>query len=357
MSTLLTDIRYALRMLLKAPGFTVIAVVALALGIGANTAIFSVVNAVLLRPLPYPEPDKLILLREKTPVFPGGSVSYPNYLDWREAQRTLTDLVLLRRVDVNFAMLSGDTAPERFGGAQVSYNFLAVLGLKPRLGRDFTEADDVPNGPKVALISDKLWQRRFGGSATVLGQQVVLNGVPREIIGVLPPDLQYPRRAEIYVPLGDVRGQENVLARGNHPGFSALGRLKPGVTIEQADADLNTIAAALEQKYPDTNTGRRIDARRLLDAAVGDYRHSLNLPAWLRLVRIADRVRECREPAARARRFAEQGTRSSRRARSWPLAPRTTASHGKHAARAGRRRVRNHARGLECRCDQGAQPS
>ena len=277
MNTLLSDIRYAVRMLLKAPGFTVIAILALALGIGANTAIFSVVNAVLLRPLPYPEPEKLILLREKTPVFPNGSVSYPNYIDWREGQRTFTDVALLRRVDANFAMISGDTEPERIGGAQVTYNFLAVVGLKPRLGRDFAEADDVPNGPKVAMISEKLWHKRFGGSSTVLGQQVSLNGVPREIVGVLPADLQYPRKADIYVPLGDVRAQEGVLMRGNHPGFSALGRLKPGVTIEQAGADLDAIAAALEQKYPDTNTGRRVNARPLLDAAVGEYRYSLHL--------------------------------------------------------------------------------
>ncbi len=277
MNNFLPDLRYAVRMLLKAPGFTVIAILALALGIGANTAIFSVVNAVLLRPLPYPQPDKLIVLREKTPTFPGGSVSYPNYLDWREAQRSFTDLALLRRSNVNFAMLGGDTAPARLGGAQVSWNFLAIVGLKPRLGRDFTEADDVPNAPKVALITEKLWQTRFGGSDKVLGQQVTVDGEAREIIGVLPSELRYPRLSEIYIPLGDVRKQENVLQRGNHPGFSTLGRLKPGVTLEQAKSDLDTIAAALEQKFPDTNTGRRVDMRPLLEAAVGDYRHSLKL--------------------------------------------------------------------------------
>jgi putative ABC transport system permease protein len=277
MSTFLADLRYAVRMLAKAPGFTVIAVLALALGIGANTAIFSVVNAVLLRPLPYPEPDNLILLRERTPTFPSGSVAYPNYLDWREGQRSFTDIALLRRSNVNFASMGGETEPERIPGAQVTWNLMAVLGLKPRLGRDFVESDDVPNAHKVAIVTHEFWQKRFGGAADILGKQIMVNGVPREIIGVAPPELQYPRLSQIYVPLGDLRQEPGVLARGNHGGWSALGRLKPGVTLQQATADLDAICAVLEQKYPDTNTGRRIDARRLLEVAIGDYRHSLNL--------------------------------------------------------------------------------
>lgn len=277
MSTLLSDIRYAVRMLLKAPGFTVIAILALALGIGANTAIFSVVNAVLLRPLPYPDPDKLISIRERTATFPNGSVSYPNYLDWREGQRSFTDIALLRRGNLNVASVAGDTAPERIGAAQVTWNFLTVLGIKPQLGRDFAEADDVPNGPKVALISENLWQTHFGGSDAVLGKQIVVDGVTREIIGVVPRELQFPRLSQIYVPLDDLRKQENVLSRDNHPGFSALGRLKPGVTLQQATADLDAIAATLEQKYPATNTSRRVFTASLLEVTVGDYRHSLNL--------------------------------------------------------------------------------
>ncbi len=274
---MITDLKYAIRMLLKAPGFTLIAVVALALGIGANTAIFSVVNAVLLRPLPYPEPDKLILVREKTATFPIGSVSYPNYLDWREGQRSFTDLALLRRTSVNFALMGGDAAPERMGGAQVTWNFLSVLGMKPKIGRDFAESDDVPNAGKVVLISDSVWRQQFGGRDSVLGTQVMVDGVPREIIGVLPAEVRYPRLAQIFLPLGDLRAEPEVLQRGNHPGFSALGRLKPGVTIAQASADLNAVAIALDQKYPDTNTTRRITTDRMLEAAVGDYRHSLHL--------------------------------------------------------------------------------
>ncbi len=273
----MTDLRYAFRQLLKQPGFTLVAVLALALGIGANTAIFSVVHAVLLRPLPYPEPEKLIVLREKTSTFPNGSVSYPNYLDWREGQRSFTDLALLRRNNVNFALAGGESVPERIGAAQITWNFLAVLGVQPKLGRDFREADDVPNAAKVALISEALWQRQFGGAGNVLGQQVIVDGVPREVIGVLPANVGYPRLAQIYLPLGDLRQQESVLSRGNHPGFSVLGRLKPRVTMPQAEADLNAIAAALEQKYTDTNTSRRVNMAQLLEVAVGDYRHSLNL--------------------------------------------------------------------------------
>jgi putative ABC transport system permease protein len=277
MQTLLADIRYAFRMIGKSPGFSALAILAFALGIGANTAIFSVVNAVLLRPLPYPEPQRLISIREKTATFPASSVSYPNFLDWRAAQHSFTDIALFRRESYNVSTPKGGIAPERIGGGRIMFNFLTVLGVAPQLGRDFTEADDVPNGPKVALISDKLWRTRFGASREVLGQKLLIDSVSYEIIGVMPSIVRHPRLAEIYVTVGDERAKPNNLIRDNHPGLGAIGRLKPGVTIEQADADLNTIAAALEQKYPDTNTGRRISLASLLESSVGQYRQSLYL--------------------------------------------------------------------------------
>ena len=275
MQTLFSDIRYAFRMIAKQPGFAALAVLAFALGIGANTAIFSVVNAVLLRPLPYPEPERLINIRERTPAYPSGAVSYPNFLDWRASQHTFTDISLFRRESYNVSTPKGGIAPERIGGGRVMFNFLSVLGVPPQLGRDFTEADDVPKGPKVTLISDKLWRTRFGGSRDVLGKQLLIDSVPYEIIGVMSPVMRLPRLAEIFVPLGDVRAEPGVLLRDNHPGLVAIGRLKASASLDQANADMDTIAAALEKKYPDTNTGRRLSLQRLLESSVGQYRQSL----------------------------------------------------------------------------------
>ena len=274
---LLQDLRFALRMLVKQPAFTAIAVLTLALGIGANTAIFSVVNAVLLRPLPYPQPDKLIVLRERTNTFESGSVSYLNYLDWRAGQHSFTDIALVRREAFNFATVGGDASPDRVNGARVTFNYLAILGTKPLIGRDLTETDDQPGSTPVVVISENLWRTRFGRSQKVLGQQVMVDSVQRQIVGVLPAEVKFPRLTQIWVPLGDLRKDENVLQRGNHPGFSSLGRLRPGISIQQANADLDTIAAALEKQYPDTNTGRRLQMRPLLEASVGEYRHSLDL--------------------------------------------------------------------------------
>ena len=264
-------------MLRKQPGFTAIAILTLALGIGANTSIFSVVNAVLLRPLPYPQPDRLVLIRERTNIFDSGSVSLPNYLDWRASQRGFTDLALFRRGDANLSGATSDVEAERVSSARVSYNFLSVLGVPPELGRDFRESDDVPHCKKVALISDGLWKRRFGGSRGVIGQSIMLDGVQREIIGVLPANVQLPRKVQVFITLEDLRADKDYVDRGNHPGFSALGRLKPNVTLAQGTADLNTIAAELERRYPDSNAGRRVTTLILLDSAVKDYKHGVTL--------------------------------------------------------------------------------
>ena len=278
MQNLFHEIRYALRTLMKAPVFSVISILVLGLGIGANTAIFSVVNAVLLRPLPYPDPDRLVLLRESTSTFPNGSVSYPNYLDWRASQHSFTDLALVRRESFNFAVSAGgDAAPDRVNGGRVTYNYLSILGVRPLIGRDLTEADDQPGSAPVVLIGERIWRTRFAKSAGVLGQQVVVDGVPRAIVGVLPELVKFPRLSQIWVPLADLRKEDGMIRRGNHPGFSSLGRLKPGVPLTQAKADLDTIAVALEKQYPDTNTTRRVQMQLLLEAAVGDYRQSLSL--------------------------------------------------------------------------------
>ena len=235
------------------------------------------VNAVLLRPLPYPQPDRLVLIRERTNLFDSGSVSLPNYLDWRASQRGFTDLALFRRGDANLSGATSDVEAERVSSARVSYNFLSVLGVPPELGRDFRESDDVPHCKKVALISDGLWKRRFGGSRGVIGQSIMLDGVQREIIGVLPANVQLPRKVQVFITLEDLRADKDYVDRGNHPGFSALGRLKPNVTLAQGTADLNNIAAELERRYPDSNAGRRVTTLILLDSAVKDYKHGVTL--------------------------------------------------------------------------------
>ena len=280
---MIREIRYAIRQLAKHPGFTLVSALTLGLGIGANTAIFSVLNALLLRPLPYPHSERLVLLRERSETFESGSVSYPNYLDWRAAQRGFTDLALFRRDRANLSGRMGEANPERIGAARVTWNFFGILGLPPTLGRDFAEADDLPGSGKVVLITHGLCQRRFGGSRDVLGQQIIIDGAPREIIGVVPEQIGLPRLAEVYLPLDELRAEDGVLRRGNHPGFSALGRLKPGVTLAQAADDMNNIAHDLAQRYPEEDAGRTVSARILLEAAVADYRQSV----WLLFAAVA----------------------------------------------------------------------
>jgi putative ABC transport system permease protein len=274
---MLDDVRYAVRLLLKNPSVTIVAIFALALGIGANTAIFSVINAVLLRPLPYPDADKLIVLRERSHTFERGSVGYMNWLDWHAGQRSFTDIALVRREAANFSLGSGVGSPQRLRGVRASSGFLSVMGLKPKIGRDLTAADDTAGAPNVALISEDLWRRNFGGSPSVLGRRALIDGLEREIIGVFPAELQFGRNPDVLLPLSEIANEPWMRNRDYHQGFWALGRLKPDVTMSQAMSDLNAIAIDLEKKYPQTNTERRVTMRPLFEATVGDYRASLNL--------------------------------------------------------------------------------
>ena len=274
---MLDDLRFAVRQLVKSPSFTLIAVFALALGIGANTAIFSVVNAVLLRPLPYPEADNLIFVRERSNTFQRGAVGYMNWLDWHAGQRSFTELALVRRENFNFSLGAGVGAPERIHGVRASSGFLSVLGLKPRIGRDLTAGEDVDGAPNVALISENLWRKHFGGMPDALGQRVLIDGLERQIVGILPAELQFGRNPDVLLPLSEIVKEPGMQNRDNHQGFSALGRLKPGVTMTQANSDLDAIALDLEKKYPATNTGRRVTMSPLFETTVGDYRANLNL--------------------------------------------------------------------------------
>jgi putative ABC transport system permease protein len=264
------DARYALRSLRKHPGFTVVAVITLALGIGANTAIFSVINAVLLRPLPYADADRLVVVIETVAERPIG-VSYPNFVDFRNQNTVFENLAAVRhRESFN---LTGTGDSERLQGRLVSANFLSTLGVKPILGRDFLPEDDRAGAAPVVMLSHALWQRRFGGAENIIGQQLTLNRERFTIIGVTPANFEYGLEADVSVPIG--LSTERFSARGRDPGIQAVARIKPGVSTETANAELNTIAARLEQQYPESNASRRVRLESLREALVGDIRPML----------------------------------------------------------------------------------
>jgi putative ABC transport system permease protein len=271
-STLWQDVRYGARMLLKNPGITIIVIIALALGIGANSAIFSVVNAVLIRPLPYQESERLVFLNEKSPVLDEMSISYPNFTDWRTQTQTFEKMGVYNRASYN---LTGAGEAERIVTGQVSADLFSVLRVNAAQGRVFTNEEDKPGGTPVVVLSYALWQRRFGGQTSILNQPITLNGKSYTVIGIMPETYAYPSRVEMWVPVGQLSDQPSWQSRGNHPGLYGVARLKPGATIEQADADMNTIAANLEKQYPDSNTANRIRLRPLLEIFVVDVRRAL----------------------------------------------------------------------------------
>jgi putative ABC transport system permease protein len=264
------DLRYALRGLRKQRAFTAVAVITLALGIGANTAIFSVINTVLLKPLPYENPDQLVVVTETVSDRPFG-VSYQNFVDWRN-QNTVFDNVAAVRQRESFN-LTGAGDSERIQGRLVSANFLATLGIKPVRGRDFLAEDDQANATPVAIISHALWHRRFGADENIIGKQLTLNNQQFTVIGITPPNFGYGADADVTVPIG--LSAERFKLRGKDPGIIAFARLKQGTPIACANAELNTIAARLEQQYPDTNTGRRVQIESLRESVVGDIRPTL----------------------------------------------------------------------------------
>jgi putative ABC transport system permease protein len=270
MSDLLRDLRYALRSLPKSPGFAFVTVVTLALGIGANTAIFSVVNAVLLRPMAYREPDRLIVVRETYGGGTVGSVSGANFLDWRDRSHSLEGMTAVRAVSV---ALVGAGEAEELRGARVSAEFFRVLGVDPMLGRGFAEGEDRGEA-SVVVIGERLWRDRFEADPRVLGRTIRLSGRDYSIIGVAPASFNYRGLRDVWLPLGF--GVGNASDRDSHS-YDVLARLKPGVMLEQAAADLAVIARALESEYPATNTGRSIVAVPLAADTVGPVRPALVL--------------------------------------------------------------------------------
>src|SRR5439155_3485672 len=271
LADLAQDLRYGLRMLAKNPGFTTIAVIALALGIGANSAIFSVVNTVLLRPLPYKSPERLVMVWEEAAHlgFPKNTPSPANFLDWR-SQNTVFE-AMAAMVERSFN-LTGVGEPERFDGRRVSANLFGLLGVDAQLGRTFRPEEDQP-GSRVVVLSHGLWQRRFGADPRVIGQSLSLNGESYTVVGVMPPNFQFPtRRDQLWVPMAF--SSKEAASRGNHY-LEVIARIKPGVSLQQAQAEMGTIAARLAQQYPEENVRIGSVVTPLHEQVVGNIKPAL----------------------------------------------------------------------------------
>ena len=248
---LLQDTRYGTRMLRKSPGLTSVAVLSLALGMGAISTIFSFVNGIMLRPLPYPESERLVLLDET--AFKRGSpsmnVSYPNFLDWREQNQSFEDIACYSTGGFIIAAGAGGNEPEQLKGAFVTQGLFEILKVAPILGRTFTADEDQPDHDLVVILSYGLWERRFGSDPNILGQTLLLNNRPRVVIGVMPKGFQFPEVAEAWGPLAL---NTKLWTRTDH-GLLSIARLKPGVSIEQAQAEMIQIASNVEAQNPVTN--------------------------------------------------------------------------------------------------------
>jgi len=281
METLFKDFRYGIRSLLKHPGFTAIAVITLALGIGANTAMFSVINAVLLRPLPYHDPNRLVTIWEESPErdlyqLP---VSYANYRDWIDQNHVFEQIATYTFTNLN---LTGAGEPARLSTVRTSANLFSLVGATPRLGRTFLAEEDKEGGNRVVILGHGLWQSRFGSDPAIIGKPLTLNNQSYTVVGVMAPNFQFPvgfgylgkvlnDPTDLYVPIA---ASGNEAGRGNYS-FFALGRLKPGVTIDQARAEMTTIERRLEQQYPDSNTGIGISLIPTQEQTVKEIRPAL----------------------------------------------------------------------------------
>ncbi|HXD24046.1 MAG TPA: ABC transporter permease [Gemmatimonadaceae bacterium] len=263
---MLQDIRFAVRTLIKNPAFTVAAVVCLALGIGVNATIFSCVRATLLRPFPYRDPDQLMAIGESNPTrgWHMNSVSYPNFRSWQADNRTFESVGVYSGASFNLAK---DDGADYVPGANVSWTMFHTLGVAPALGRDFHEDEDRVGSPRVIILGDRLWRTRFDGRRDVLGQDVMVNGVPYQVIGVMPPGFEFPETAGAWTTMRSDPNQ----SRGNHS-WRVIGRLKPGTSVEQARTDLQGIAARLAAQFPRSNTGWSVDIETVREYATQNLR-------------------------------------------------------------------------------------
>jgi predicted permease len=271
MDSLLQDIRTALRTLLRRPAFTAAVACTLALGIGANTAIFSFVNGVLLRPLPYASPDRLMTLWEMLPAAGKEVASYPDYVDWREQARSFASMGAYVNASDNLAPPDGD--PERVPSARVEGPLFETLGLRPALGRGFTPADQVFGSHRVVVLSDGLWRRRFGADPAIVGKSILLNATPYTVVGVAPPALGLPEKAQLWAPYAIPAGSPPPGRRADF--LTVIGRLRPDVTVERAQAEMDGIARRLAQAYPNSNDRVGIQVIPLHEELVGPVKVAL----------------------------------------------------------------------------------
>jgi predicted permease len=275
MNGIIQDVRYALRQLRKGPGFTTIVVLTLALGIGANTAIFSVVDGVLLNPLPFHNASRIVSMFEATPNFLKGSISYPNFLDWQRENGAFEAMAAFRSTDGG---ITGVGQPENVRAQRVSATFFPILGVNPIMGRNFTPEDDQRGASPTALISEGLWKRKFGSDRNVIGRRLIVAGEPRTIIGVIPASFRLDifnfRTADVYEPIGEETDPAFHL-RDSYWGTDAIGLLKPGVTLPQALDDMKRVNARLADAYPDVDGRIKTNIIFLKDEIVGDMRPAL----------------------------------------------------------------------------------
>ena len=347
MDNLTQDVRYAVRSYLKAPSFAIAILATLALGIGASTAIFSMVNGILLRPLPLPDPDRLVFATEINTKNQPISTSVPNYFDWKARARSFETLALSNDSPQT---LTGLDQARRIRARRITANFFRAIGVKPALGRDLTDDDDRANAAPAVIITDGFWKSALGGDPSIVGRLVTLNQVAYTVVGVMPPGFEYLRPYDAFVSMAPIAGSRNVLSRGNHNGFAAVGRLKPGVTVDDARRELTTIAVQLETEYPATNTGIGVVTARLADRLVTHGPHDAARALRRRRLPAADCLRQRRGPARGAWCGAPARARGPRRARRRTAAPHASAAGRQHHDFRGRRPARRAV------CDLAAPP-
>ncbi len=271
---MINDLRYALRGLLRKPLFTVLIILTLALGVGANAAIFSVVNGVLLRPLPYPQPERLMMVWVYNPRqgFDKDVATYPTFIDWRTQSQSFENLAAYFGASVS---LTGVGDPAQLRGARVTSSFFSILNVQPALGRWFTEQDATAGHERVVVLEHGLWKQRFGSDRTIVGRTIQLGGRPYEVVGVMPQGFQYPDDATLWLPLAPVEPYKQLMESRGSFWLNVIGRLRPGATQASAQIEMDTIARRLEQQYPDSNAGQGIRLTSLHDEIVGDVRRAL----------------------------------------------------------------------------------